>query len=157
MKKKTFILTALALMAGSLCYSAENLEMKVKAVYNAADEELRVAIVLVNNTEEEIVVLTKPDSKILGRASDGTLLVQAGFGGVKKMFGHELVPSLSPYHPVTLNSGEATGFLLEVSPKTIEIEKEETVRIQYSIGENLSERYDLWPSPVKERTDLVFR
>jgi hypothetical protein len=155
-KMKTFLLTTLSLMACSFCYSSEELEMKVRAAYKAADQSLVVAFVLVNNTENKITLLTKPDSNALARGADGILVIQSSFGGMREMFGHELVPSLSPYEPVTLNPGEATGFHIKMFPKTVEIEEGEEVRIQYSIGENLSKKYDLWPSLVLGMTELLF-
>ncbi len=124
--------------------------MKAKVVYRASDHDLMVGIVLINTTEEKITLLTEPDSKAIARGADGILIVQAGFGGKKRMLGHELVPSLSPYHPVTLSPGEATGFHMKLTPSTIDVEDGEAVHVQYSIGETLTKKYELWHAPIKE-------
>jgi hypothetical protein len=156
MKVKIFLLTALSLMAYSLCYSSpEGLEMKGRAAFKASDGELMVALVLVNGREERITVLTEPDSKAIARGGDGVLIVQASFGGTTKMFGHELIPSLSPYNAVSLDPGEATGVRFKMSPNAVEIEEGEEILIQYSIGDSLSEKYDLWSSTLKVRTQLL--
>ena len=152
--KKTLTLIVFSVLLASSSYSATPLIIKAKALVNSEGNMLRVGIVLVNQSNKEIIVLTSPDSKILGRGVDDTLILTAGFGGKYEMLGHQLIPSISKYEPVPLKPSEASGFFFTIESNTIEMKVGEEIIIQYSIGQDLSDKYKIPSSPITTKTEL---
>ena len=153
--KKALNLTAFVIFLTSLSYSAEPLVIKAKALVNTEGNTLRVAVVLINQSDEIITVLTNPDSKILGRGINRTLTLQTNFGGKTEMLGFQLTPSISKYDPVSLEPNEASGFFFTIESDTIKMESGEEISIQYTIGNDLSEKYGLLSSTIVTKTELL--
>jgi hypothetical protein len=154
MKKNLTCLFALIFIC--LTINAEGrLEIEASAfvIIKQDTSKLRGQIVLINKSTEDITVLTTPDTTSLARDAKG-LAVQVISQSSSPMFGHDIVPSIQQYDPVTLHPNEATGFYFAIDASSIEFKNGEKIRIQYVILEKLAERYNLWDELITAETSI---
>lgn len=154
--RKRILKFLLALTLLPICIFADDgLSIKAQAFVTSKDDisTLRVGIVLTNDSNEEITVLTKPNGKALTRDANG-LLTQATMGSKMKMLGHEITPSLHLFEPVTLRPNESAFITYNIASSQ-EIEDQEEIRIRYSIRDELAERYNLWSETLTAVTTVA--
>ncbi len=136
-------------------FANDDLSIKARAFVTSKDDisTLRIGIVLINNSDKEITVLTKPDGRALTRDARG-LLTQATMGSEMKVLGHKITPSLDLFEPVTLRPNEA-AFIAYNMASSQEIEDQEEIRVRYSIQDELAERYNLWGETLTAVTTVA--
>ena len=118
------------------------------------EPKLFLMIHLVNTTNHAITVLTKNlNWSFNGNPnSDGkpTLECNLGYSGVITHEGHQIVPALGDFSPVTLRPNEAAviTYELERSRRLKQITAESPITVKYEISPDWAGRFALWNGSV---------
>jgi hypothetical protein len=123
------------------------------------DSSLRLVIGLVNTTNHDVTVFTKqrsqhPDAMLIpiGETSKPKkLLCRIGLEDEGKWAGHQIVPSLSDFAPVTLKSNEAAMVRLKIELKEElrSVTKDTEIVIEYKVLPKWGARFGCWSGEIQ--------
>lgn len=143
----------------SISDSSGGLSVSADASYMSKDSpKLHVIIQLLNTTNHDIMVLTKAGhGHYFNLSADKTKFrFWFDFDAGLRWQGHQVVPSLSEFAPVTLKPGEAALCLMDVeqngAAKTLDgLTKDSPIVISYEISPALGERFGCWSGRIDSK------
>lgn len=150
MKSKVFMLIVILFYLCSPSHSQEQgLQLEARGTYWAKERKLKVQMVLINQSQKPLTVLTENLNNQLFRADPARQKCVFGMDTIMEYEGHPLIPSYYKRAPVELRPGEAALFWDTVTYPSLEIHEDTEFRVGYRIPQDLGERFDIWHGEIE--------